>query len=970
MKKSTVFDIGTTNIGRCPARAFYIPYSSKEKAVNGNLSENENYTLLSGTWDFSYFETELEIPENIADIKYENTLPVPSCWQCYGYGQIQYTNVNYPIPFDPPHVSFDNPVGVYHRKFVCEKKKDRQYIVFDGVCSMFEVYVNSKLAGMSKGSRLMAEFDISDLLVKGENNIAVKIYTYSDATYLEDQDCFRYNGIFRDVYLLERPEDCLFDFFIHTKNDGTVQIDLDKDAAWTLVSADGKEEYGKKIDSPLLWTAETPNLYGVIIEYNGEFIFKKFGFREISVSEKCELLINGTPVKLRGVNHHDTHPEHGYTISDELNRKDLLMMKAANMNCVRTSHYPSLPRFYEMCDEIGLYVVAECDLEAHGVELAIRGENPGYVISGNEDFLPAYLDRMTRTLERDKNSPSVIFWSLGNESHFGENHRKMSEYIKSRDTSRLVHYESTASEIRFAPEEDKDKVYHDECVDVCSVMYPYFEDLEKEGENERKDKRPFYLCEYAHAMGMGPGGIEDYMELFYKYPRLIGGCIWEWADHAAVRDGHYFYGGDFGDLPNDNNFCCDGLLYPDRMPHIGYNIAKKAYEPIRISLSDENANEVKLTNVLDFLPSNELFDVYYDVVKENTVLFSEKISENIGPHETVTVKLSGIPQESDKKVFVNFKTIYKKDTAYAKKGDSAAATQLKADVKITPAKEVASTVSEVKIDIDGRYANASFGDKSAKIDLVNASFTSLTKNGEEMLARPSRLTAWRAPTDNDMNNVRRWDMDFVRYAVFRTESFEVKENKLLFHGILAPKARLPIYTLDIEMSFYDGGAELKFHGIKPEKNPIYQIPRFGMLFELKKEFESLVYAANGPESSYIDMYAHTAYGIYNSTVTDEFVPMIKPQDCANHINADFAELSDGNKNIRFEGDGFEFSAIHYTPETLADTKHVHELPSPTSTVVIINYKNNGIGTNSCGPRLPKKYSFNDLEMNFDFKITL
>lgn len=991
MKQSVKFDMREVGINRLAPRAFYFPYSSAEKAIKGDISANENYTLLNGTWDFAYFETELEIPEKIADIAYNATLPVPSCWQCYGYGQIQYTNVNYPIAFDPPHVPFENPVGVYHRKFVYAKKEGKQYLMFDGACSMFEVYVNGAFVGMSKGSRLSAEFDITAFLINGENDIAVKLYTYSDATYLEDQDCFRYNGIFRDVYILARPEEHVFDFFIHTKNDGTVNVDIDKEAKITVMSADGKTVYGEKVENPALWNAETPNLYGLLIEYGGEFIFKKFGFREISVGSDCALLINGVPVKLKGVNHHDTHPEKGYAITDEENMRDLLMMKKYNINCVRTSHYPSLPRFTEMCDELGFYVVDECDIETHGVELAIKAhpdsderENIGYVLSGNPDWLPAYMDRMERTLERDKNCACVIMWSLGNESHFGENHRAMAKWVKERDASRLVHYQGTASEIWFVPEKDKANIYHDKCVDVCSEMYSYVKpsmykwsypnSVEEEGENIHNDPRPFFLCEYAHAMGMGPAGIEDYWDLFYKYPRAIGGCVWEWADHAAVMpDGGLGYGGDFGDFPNDKNFCCDGLVFPDRTPHLGLDILKKAIEPVKIVWADEKTGVVSVRNMLDFESTEKLFDITYKIVCGEDVIANGKIDVCVPAHGSAEAQLCALPTVTSEKAFVNFEVAYKADTVYAEKGYLATKIQLPLATKVVKNRQVKAH-APASVRTEGRYAHVTSEGFAITLDLVKASFTSIVKDGKELLSAPSRITAWRAPTDNDMNNVRRWDADYLRHTVYATKSFDVcEENGVVtvkMNGILAPKARTPLFYLDIELKISGGNICVNIHGVRHEKNYVDQIPRFGMLFEFTKDFENLKYAAYGPGSTYIDMLAHAQYGVYSTTVTEEFVPMIKPQDCANHYGADFFALSNGENTVTVSGEGFEFSALHYTPEQLTDTKHNHELCERNSTVAIVCYKNNGIGTNSCGPRLPEMYKFKDREFTFAFEIEI
>jgi beta-galactosidase len=730
----------------------------------------------------------------------------------------------------------------------------------------------------------------------------------------------------------------------------------------------------------------------MLIEYGGEFIFKKFGFREISVAKDCALLINGVSVKLKGVNHHDTHPTKGYAISDEDNYADLIMMKKYNINCIRTSHYPSLPRLTEMCDELGFYVVDECDIEAHGVESAIKAhpdaeerENVGYVLSGNPDWQKAYLDRMERTLERDKNCPSIIMWSLGNESHFGENHRAMSKWIKERDASRLVHYQGTSAEIVFAPEDKQMEIYHDPCVDVCSEMYSsvtpsmyksrYFNTVEEEGMNIHNDPRPFYLCEYAHAMGMGPGGMEDYWNVIYKYPRTIGGCVWEWADHAApLPGGGYGYGGDFGDIPNDKNFCCDGLVSPDRKPHISLEILKKAIEPVKIEWANEAARTIKVRNMLDFSDITELFDISYEVMCGEYAVNSGTLTlPSIPAHESTEVAIEADLAVTSAKCFVNFYVTQKNDTVYAPKGHLATKIQLPLNTKVVSVpkmKALAPTVASVK----GRYAYITSESVMITLDLVNASFTSIRKGGKELLAAPSRITAWRAPTDNDMFNVRRWDNEFIRYTKFASTSFNVTEEhdkvKVHLSGILAPKARTPIFYLDIDITVCGGNIATRVYAKRHKKNYIDQIPRFGFLFEFKKDFENIKYAAYGPSSSYIDMLAHTYYGIYNSTVTDEFVPMVKPQECANHYGADFLELMCDESTVRFDGKGFEFSALHYTPEELTDKKHIHELCESESTVVIINYKQNGIGSNSCGPRLPEMYKFNDREFTFEFEMNV
>ncbi len=508
---------------RLPQRSYYLPYVTAEGALSQDTAGDARYMSLNGEWDFGYFAS----PEEADMLKLTGRIEVPSCWEMKGYGQIQYTNINYPFPFNPPYVPLENPVGVYSRQ-VDIHQCGRCYLVTEGVSSYFEVYVNGCAAGFSKGSHLQAEFDITSLIRDGSNTITFKVFTYSDASYLEDQDFFRFHGIFRDVYLLLRPNDHIRDIEIRALPSGSVDITTDfcgnaQPADIWLLGPDGIRLPGIHVSNPQPWSAETPVLYKALIACNGEYICIPFGFRDISVSLRGELCVNGSPVKLKGVNRHDSHPDNGYTVSFEDMRRDIVLMKQHNINCVRTSHYPNDPRFLRLCDALGLYVIAECDLETHGTEFAYGfcTREAAEVLSSHPDWYDAYMDRMRRTVERDKNSPSIIMWSLGNESQFGVNHIAMAEWAKKRDPSRLVHYERTAYP---DPAYGADQTPIHPCVDVVSRMYTGLDDLTTHA-TITNDPRPYFLCEYAHAMGLGPGGLQDYWDLFYRYPRLIGGCV-------------------------------------------------------------------------------------------------------------------------------------------------------------------------------------------------------------------------------------------------------------------------------------------------------------------------------------------------------------------------------------------------------------------------------------------------------------
>ncbi len=958
---------------RMPARAYYVPYAKSDFSESAN-----RMTSLDGIWDFRYYETIPEVPEDVRSISFTDTIPVPACWQFYGYGQFHYTNHAYPIPFMPPHVPMDTPVGVYHRVFDVKNMSERTYIMFDGVCSMFLLYVNGEYVGMSKGSRLAAEFELTSFVKEGTNEITVIVFTYSDATYIEDQDCFRYNGIFRSVWLISRPMNHILDLDIRTNVNGEVSytctfVGEPVDVKATLY--DGNTALpALAVSNPRLWTAETPALYTLVIEAGNEFIRKKIGFRSISVSEKCELLINGTPVKLKGVNRHDTSATKGYTVSMDDMMQDLTLMKKHNINCIRTSHYPNDPRFYELCDEYGFYVVDECDLEAHGVEHIVRNMNPSFLISGDPMWKNSYVDRMTRTLERDKNSISIIFWSLGNESYFGENHIHMSDYVRSRDTERLIHYEGTMSGVQRWVEVMPPV---DPCVDVVSEMYSTLETVERQGKNEEGDKRPFYLCEYAHAMGMGPGSIEEYWDLFYQYPRLIGGCVWEWKDHAVLEEEGYTYGGDHGEYPNDGNFCCDGLCSPELIPHTSLYSLKKALEPLKIFWEDEAEGTLRLVNRTDFTDFKDMYELSYEVKDGDTVLMSGTIDADVAPHAETLVKLPSLPKVSKLPCYIILHTTYKNDTWFAKKGDEASFTELPVKTDIL-CENASAPTTPVTFEEKCGTLFITCANKEYALRLTDAAFVSMKKNGKELLAAPTKWTAWRAPTDNDMNIKSRWHSQFdIPRARMYTYTYDIehKETALTasMTGIFASKAKVPLFELTLRYTIDENGVHVDVDAAQPKQAWIEQIPRFAMQIETVNGFEHLEYFAKGPRSCYTDIQNHAYHDIFRTTVTDEadeLRVMITPQECGNHVDAKYVVLSSETDTIRVDGNGFEFSALHYSIENLEKAAHNWELIPDTHTYLLINYKVCGLGSNSCGHRAKAPYSFCEKDFRFAFTLNI
>ena len=964
--RKVVFDPKTPGIGKLEPRAYFIPSLSESEALKGGKNGGE-YTCLNGEWDFKYFETMLDLPDEIAQVDFDDKIPVPACWQFFGYGKFQYTNVNFPIPYDPPRVPDSTPVGVYSRKFSIEDCSKKNYLFFDGVCSMFEVYVNDKFVGMSKGSRLPSEFDISDYVEKGENSLTVVVYTYSDATYCEDQDCFRFNGIFRDVYLLQRPKDHVRDFFIKASCDGKFSLEIDIEgqgkAETKIITPDGKEIPAKDVPNPKLWTAETPVLYTLVIKYNGEYIAKKFGFRTVSVKNSV-LLINGVAVKLKGVNRHDTSAETGYTVTEEDMKNDLMLMKYNNINCVRTSHYPNPPRFVELCDEYGFYVIDECDFEAHGCETAHGwGFDPSADMADNPLWRETYLDRMKRTVERDKNSPCVIFWSLGNESVLGENHRLMSKYTKERDDTRLIHYEGTRYVLRFR--EDKSDNTIDKCVDVDSSMYPSIAEIEERGQNPEKDPRPYYMCEYGHAMGMGPGSYADYWDTIYKYPRLCGGCVWEWVDHSVKIDDKYYYGGDFGDVPNDGNFCVDGLNFPNRTPHIALLSLRKALEPAKARLEN---GKVLIKNTLDFVNLSSYLDAKVYVREGKEVKLIKTLVPDVKAHEEKAFEV-GTFEKSENRKFLELSFVLNKDTEYAKKGTEMCRTQIELE---NNRKVLFAQPVKGKLTVESnRFVKLESGNTTATIDLSKGQIKSLKDNDKEILNAPASFTCWRAPTDNDMYDKARWNDQFIRYAEFNVNKTEINEldSSVVLTGTYGGPARMPLFELSVRFAAENDGLTVNVSAKKLYENKINQLPRFALMMDLVPGFEDLEYFGRGKECNYSDIKNHTLLGVFESKVSEEYIPFIRPQEHGNHSECEYVKLNDGKTTIEICSSVFEFSALHYSLDALTDTTHYFDLEESKDTYLMVNYKVGGIGSNSCGPKPEKQYLFNDDSFDFDFHIT-
>lgn len=925
---------------RLKQRSYYIP---------------TGYILLNGDWKFKFYSRDIDEEEVIIDW---DTIDVPSCWQARGYEKPYYTNSQYPYPVDPPYVPDENPLGIYEREFEIEDIKRKHYIVFEGVSSCVFLYINGEYVGYSQGSHLQAEFDISDFVKRGTNVIRAKVLKWCSGSYLEDQDFFRYNGIFRDVYLLSRPEGHIKDIDIKTRDnkitvnfEGEAEISLyDKEELLEKKQASKNAEFTVK--NPILWNAEKPYLYTLIFKYEDEEIVQKVGFRKIEISDKYELLINGVAVKLKGINRHDTHPKNGWVETDEELLEDLELMKKLNINCIRTSHYPPTPKFLNMCDELGFYVCLETDIEIHGFTERIAGSgydflnNPEW-ISNQPEWEKAFVERMERAYERDKNHASIIMWSVGNESGHGENHRSMIKWLRTKDTTRLVHAEDASREGIL------------DTTDVYSLMYPEISVL-SEYANDKKRVQPFFLCEYAHAMGNGPGALKDYWDVIYKHPKLIGGCIWEWIDHTYIENGVQKYGGDFGELNHDINFCSDGLIFSDKTFKAGTLNAKAVYQYIRAEILE---NTLKITNLYDFTNLNE-YTLKYQILKDEDIVFEKDMVLDLEPKECASIELS-LP---DKCKFGSYVNVY----LYDKDGFEVATCQEKLNVPISndisdkKLLELKENDKEIVAEGDGfLYTFSKF----------YGTLESVVKNGEEQLRDIMRITIWRALLDNDMHkhniwgnphngnrNNSSWNMQKIFNKVY---SCKIQDGKIVTKASIAGVARVPVLKYTATFSVYeDGEIEVLFDADVLEN--IDWLPRLGFEIKLPKTKNKFKYFGMGPLENYADMKEHAKMGLYESDAKNEYVNYVMPQEHGNHINTKYLIIEDG---LEFSsGEGFEFSVSEYDKMDVEMAMHTDELKKNGFTNLRIDYKMSGVGTNSCGPDVLEKYRLNEKKIEFKFSI--
>ena len=993
-----------------PHRAYYIPSSKPQIDLTQEREKSDRFFLLNGNWKFRYYDSIYDVKEEFFmegfDTSRFNEIPVPGCFQNYGYDKHQYTNTRYPFPMDPPYVPAENPCGAYVHHFVYKREDEapRAYLNFEGVDSCFYVWLNGSYVGYSQVSHGTSEFDVTGVIREGDNTLSVLVLKWCDGSYLEDQDKFRMTGIFRDVYLLKRPEEGIFDYFLTTtvgNNQAHIQAAItfsgkEIPVKVTVTDRDGnavasKEGYpvdGKiafDIENPVLWNAEKPYLYTAIFETGQEVIVDRLGIREIAIRDGV-VYLNGEKIKFHGVNRHDSDPVTGFTISLDQMKRDLRLMKEHNVNAIRTSHYPNAPQFYQLCDEYGFYVIDEADNESHGTGYIYMANRTTEVwrdrwnraIADNPEFTEATVDRTKLLVERDKNRPCVVIWSMGNECAYGCTFEAALSWTKSYDPTRLTHYEGA----RYIA---VDKTYDFSNIDLFSRMYPSLDEIIEY--TKRETAKPFILCEYSHAMGNGPGDLEGYFQVFEQYDRLCGGFVWEWCDHAIYQgrtiDGKpmYLYGGDHGEYPHDGNFCMDGLVYPDRRPHTGLMELKNVNRPVRVVSFDQMKKELTLHNYLHFTNFKEYGYMGYEVSCDGTVIANGMVGETdmpeLMPQQECRLSLNfDVPAAG--KCYLKLSYYLKESNALVKAGSLLGFDEVlleNGDMRNQTAAELLKKKEEkggFEVCEDDRYIRVVGKSFLYTYSKLTGTFQDMNFDNHSILERPMEINIWRAPTDNDSDIKGKWKEAHYHRASSRgyETRWEEKDGSLVITTTMSMVAA-PIQRILMIDAVWTIGADGALNGRLDVKRDVEfpELPRFGLRLFLPKQMGQVTYFGLGPVENYIDKNNASYHGMFSSSVKEMHEDYLRPQENGSRSDCDFVTIEDGDFSLSVAADKtFSFHASEYTQEELTEKAHNYELIPSGYTEFCVDYKQNGIGSESCGPELRKEYMFVEEEFTFEFTL--
>ncbi len=1013
-------DLNTPHVNCEKPRAYFIPYENEEKALEDNRAASSAFISLCGEWDFKFYPLPTDVDDFTADgfsMEGADKMLVPMSWQMAlerGYDVPQYTNHLYPFPFDPPHVPANNPSALYSRDVVlgAEFLKKDVYVNFEGVDSCFYLFVNGAFAGYSQVSHCTSEINITSLLKEGVNNIKVLVFKWCDGSYMEDQDKYRLSGIFREVYLLARDKAHVEDAYLVTELSddlltATLTLDVTAPAAleysYTLLDPDGVEIANGKatanekphitVKAPLLWSDETPYLYTLIINSGSEYIPFKVGFKDVKIQNGV-ILINGKKVKAKGINRHDSHPLLGAAVPYEHMREDLYIMKRHNINTVRTSHYPNDPRFLGLCDRLGMYVIDEADIEIHGAK------NAGYwgILTDSDDWSEVFLDRIERLFERDKNHACVIMWSVGNEMGVGKNQAKAYDYLHARQPDCIVHCEDYSrifanNKLGYHTNPTfslNTKYVEQKCCDVISHMYWSPDECKKIYLDGKAEKHlPLFLCEYSHAMGVGPGDLKAYWDTIYAYDRFFGGCVWEYCDHSIATGDNkyvspkYVYGGDFGEYPHSGNFCVDGAVFPDRRPHTGLKEYKQVIAPFKLCEASLSEKYIKIKNLFYF-KGLEGYSLNWKLERDGKLIAQGFIpSLAIKPQTAKKYSIDLGDAEADMGGELTVSVRQNLATEWADSAYEVGFTQISFAPTVV---EKPSLLSEISNDAsiclteDKRYITVNTASTVYTLDKQTGVICSIIDNGRQLLASPIVPTIWRAPTDNDRRIVNEWKTAGYHHCApdkraIKVESITDTSVTISASLVFANASALPVLYLSVSYTFLaEGGVmihtkgEMANYSYEKQSPPL---PRFGYQFLMPEENEKIKYFGRGDGESYEDMRHSSRLGIFNTTATKNFEHYVKPQENSAHVDTRWVAVSDeyGVGLLAACTDKpFSFNCCHYSTEQLASTAHDYELTPLRETVVNIDYRNAGIGSNSCGPALDPKFALNERKFSFTFRL--
>ena len=945
-----------TGIGRREARTAFYKDSQKKISLNGE-------------WDFKYVDAPELSPEGFEQsgaCEGWDKIDVPSVWQLRGYDKMHYTDVLYPFPVNPPHVPDENPTGIYKKTVVLDEQwmeKDT-VLKFHGVDSAFDVWVNGKHVGFGKVSRLPSEFDITGFVKTGENDITVRVYKWSDGTYLEDQDMWWLSGIYRDVELINEEKNAVLDLRVNGTLDdsykngfftaGITMKQAGTNLGWKLsykgktvlegeLVSEGKDIcIEAEIPEVHTWTAETPELYEFTVMTENQEVTVRCGFRKIEIKDK-NFRVNNQVILLNGVNHHDYNPREGRRVTREQMESDIRLMKQYNINAVRCSHYPANEYFYDLCDEYGLYVINEADLECHGFEWV---ENYTW-ITDDETWKDAYVDRSVRMVKRDRNHPSIIMWSMGNESAFGCNFRSAAEAIRELDDTRLVHYEGD---------------FEAEVTDVYSTMYTRLKGLKEIAEYQIKGDKPHVMCEYGHAMGNGPGGLKAYQDMYRKYKRLQGGFLWEWYDHGIYTEEkdkkYYKYGGNYGDFPTNGNFCIDGILMPDRTPSPGMEEYKQIIAPVEITAVEGSMNKLQIRNYYDFL-NLDTTTLYWEVKAEDQTI-QDGIVEglSVAPHEgkIITLPITAFELQENTDYYLNLTVCQKEERNYAPAGYEIKKVQIPMQIR-KDGFSVRETADKLQVTEGQGVLTVENSRVTAKFSTVFGKLISFGKDGKEYLTEGPRMNVYRATIDNDMYKKEDWmNKYFIQKPVEETEYVScLKEDDKVIVQIgtfFSCYNQSWGFECDYTYTVYSCGqmkVEIQGKAVQRGKLEPAFLPRIGVIMKGTTNFQKAMWYGMGPGESYVDSKAASIMGIYENTVDGMMTDYVFPQENGHHEQVKWFRIGDGKDGLLCKmEEKLGLNLANYTDESLEKAQHPFEIEKADDVIIHLDYRQSGLGSNSCG----------------------